>query len=61
MAGGLFFCQRLVSLHVKIRPALHCYGIGECGLRLCQLALGLVEGRLKRPRIDLEKKLTLFD
>ena len=61
LAGGLFLCQGLVALDIKIRAALHCHGIGECGLRLCQLALGLVEGCLKRPRVDLEQKLTLFD
>ncbi len=55
------FCQGLVSLDIEFGAALHCYGIGECGLRLCQLAFGLVEGCLKRPRVDLEKKLTLFD
>jgi hypothetical protein len=61
LAGGLLFCQRRITVYVKLRATLHCYCIGERGLRLRQLALGLVERRLKRARIDFEEQLTLLD
>ena len=40
---------------------MNCLGIGKLGLGLRQLSFGLVERRLKRPWVDLEKELPLFD
>ena len=61
LAGRLLLCKRRVALDVKFSPTLHCFGIGERGLRLSKLALSLIECRLKRPRIDLEKELALLN
>ena len=59
LAGGLLFCQRGVAVDVKFGPALHRLGIGELRRRLCQLSLGLIESRLKGPRIDFKEQLAL--
>ena len=59
LAGGLLFCQGRVALDIKFSAALHSLSVGKSGFRLRQLALGLVQGCLKRPRVDLEQELTL--
>ena len=61
LAGGLFRCQRRVTIYVQFSPALHRLGIRERGPGLRQLPFSLVQHRLKRPRIDFEKQLPLLD
>jgi len=61
LAGGLLLCQWLVALDVKFGPTLNRFGVGERGLRLGKLALSLIERRLERPWIDLEKELALLN
>ena len=50
----------MTSLNVEFSAVLHCFGVGEGRSSLSKLALGLIERRLKRPRIDLEKELALL-
>ena len=50
---GREFAELGVALQVQV-------GIGEVGLVLRLLGLGLVEGGLVRPRIDLDQKITLL-
>ena len=59
LAGGLLFGQRGVPLYVKLGSALNRFGVGKLRLGLRQLSFGLVERRLKWPRIDLEEQLAL--
>ena len=40
---------------------MHCLGVGKRGVGLRQLPRGLVERRLKGPRIDLKKQLAFPD
>ena len=55
LAGGLLFGQRGVAVDVQFGPALHCLGVGKYGLGLRQLPFGLVQRRLKGPRVNLEE------
>jgi hypothetical protein len=48
-------------LDIKFRPALYRLRVGESCLSLSKLALGLIQRRLKRPRVDLEKELALLN
>src|SRR5580692_257017 len=61
LAGGLLFRQWLVALDIKLGAALYCLRVGQSGLCLGKLAIRLIERCLKRPRVDLEKKLPGFD
>ena len=61
LARGLFFGEGCVRLYVELSSALNRFGVGELRFGLRQLPLGLVESRLKRPRIDLEEELALLD
>ena len=51
---GREFAELGVALQVQI-------GVGEIGLVLGLLGLGLVERGLVRPRIDLDQQITLLD
>jgi hypothetical protein len=61
LAGGLLPREGCVAVDVKFGAALNCFGVGELGLGLCQLSLGLVKCRLEGTRINLEEQLSFFD
>src|SRR5215469_1412914 len=58
---SLLFGQWSVSLDVKLGATLHRFCVGKLSFRLRQLAFFLVQRRLKRPGVDLKKKLSLLD
>ena len=67
--------ERDIAVHIQLDTLLVCVGDGDSrltlrefcarlrqlALRLREPALGLIEFRLKRPRVDLEKQLPLPD
>ena len=60
LAGGLLLGQRRVAVHVEFSSFLHRLRVSELGGGLRQLSFGLIEHRLKRPRIDFKKQLALL-
>src|SRR5207249_5299744 len=75
LANGLLLRQRRVAIHIELGPDLICLNYGELRLglselRLClghlpvglrELALPLIEDRLKRTGINLKQQLSLLD